>query len=102
MTTEACEDWFEELITHLAVAGGCGYWARLEPKAARGLNKCAVKHRGHANALMQVHMLEKGREGLDALPAQFLRHRGGDRRSDDARAERIRALRDEGRRGCDG
>lgn len=41
---ERCDDWFLELITYAACAGGCRQWARLEPEAGRGLLKVADRY----------------------------------------------------------
>lgn len=64
-----CSDDFAQLIEYATAAGRNRYWARKEPKARRGLLRCAARHSAVAAALLEQIMLEAARPGLmDAPP----------------------------------
>ncbi len=50
----------ERVIKRAAVAGGLEYWARKEPAAARGLEKCARQHRAVYQAALDEICAEGG------------------------------------------
>lgn len=55
-TEEPAETWFREVLKYAAVAGGCRALGRLEPSAARGMNKVADKYREQARTLLTARL----------------------------------------------
>lgn len=53
---EVADERFCKLMEHIRVASSCRHWARREPPAARGLNRCADHHSALAAGMLTEMM----------------------------------------------